>query len=180
MNGSCGCCAHLGIRSAFIHTTFPSIKLKCESQLYGGHRDWPEEPSRNLDGQKQAAPEWFQGMWALPFAGRAPCSMTLPDSVRWFQQTLLVGPEVQEAEFVGATRNVWPWQGSDERKSRKGFLSQLQLERYIIGKNLGRITTQRHSITWTFHNKIVIKHTAENNPALAWICLDDLRSLLLL
>lgn len=41
MNGSCGCCAHLGIRSAFVHTAFPSIKLEPKARLYRGHLDWP-------------------------------------------------------------------------------------------------------------------------------------------
>lgn len=71
------------------------------------------------------------------------------------------GPDVFVQEFGGAQGREWPWyrKWSKGGQSRKGSSSQMQLEiifqefsSYVISKNLGRRTTQRHSIPWTFHS----------------------------
>jgi len=60
INGSCGCCAHLGTRPAFIHTTFPSVKLIRKAQLYRRHMDWPWRAQQMSVRPGQAAPERLQ------------------------------------------------------------------------------------------------------------------------
>lgn len=90
-------------------------------------------------------------------------NMALPDSVIRLQKTLgSCGPDVfaQEAELEGAQGRYGHGTGSDKRRDKveRALLSQMQLERifqessYVISKNLERISTQRHSISWTFHN----------------------------